>query len=125
MFSRSELEALTLQELKALCWRYSVKPTGNASYKSNYIVSLLALPQMAISQFDQGKGIKQPTYKQVLDLGEMLDTIGELTDEQMALVRLTQDKKWLDLPQRYKQEEIYRLYRIKLLLTEAYSLINQ
>ncbi|MBH8561105.1 hypothetical protein I8748_02730 [Nostoc sp. CENA67] len=125
MFSRSELEALTLQQLKALCWRYSVKPTGNSSYKSNYIVSLLALPQMAISQFDQGKGIKQPTYKQVLDLGEMLDTIGELTDEQMALIRLTQDKKWLDLPERYKQEQIYRLYRIKLLLTEAYSLINQ
>lgn len=125
MFSRSELEALTLQQLKALCWRYSVKPTGNSGYKSNYIVSLLALPQMAISQFDQGKGIKQPAYRQVLDLGEMLDTIGELTDEQMALIRLTQDKKWLDIPQRYKQKEIYRLYRIKILLTEAYSLINQ
>ena len=126
MFNRSELEALTLQQLRALCWRYSVKPTGNSGYKSNYIVALLALPEIALSQFSQGKGIRQPTYGQVLDLGEMLDTMGELTNEQMALIRFSQDKKWLDSPdKRYKQEEIYRLYRIKLLLTEVFSLLNQ
>ena len=126
MFNRSELEALTLQQLRALCWRYSVKPTGNSGYKSNYIVALLALPEIALSQFNQGKGIKQLSYKRVLDIGEALDEIGELTDEQMALIRFSQDRKWLDSPdRRYKQEEIYKLYRIKLLLTEVFSLLNQ
>lgn len=55
MFSRSELEGITLQELKALCLRYSIKPTGKAGYRVSYITSLMAFPAIALSQFKTKK----------------------------------------------------------------------
>lgn len=33
MFTRSELEIKTIPELRDLCRRYGIKPTGSAAYK--------------------------------------------------------------------------------------------
>ncbi|MEH1969955.1 MULTISPECIES: hypothetical protein [unclassified Nostoc] len=50
MFTRSELEIKTIKELRDLCRRYGIKPTGNAGYKNSYIVTLMAFPLLALQQ---------------------------------------------------------------------------
>ncbi|BAZ47743.1 hypothetical protein NIES4103_03460 [Nostoc sp. NIES-4103] len=125
MFTRSELEALTLQELKALCLRYSVKPTGNAGYKVSYITSLMAFPEIAVSQFRQDKGIKSPSFASIQSIGEALDEMREPTDEQMALIRISLEGRRMEYPQRYEQERVYTLYKVKLLLSEVVNLLSQ
>ncbi|WP_318781183.1 hypothetical protein [Amazonocrinis nigriterrae] len=85
MFRRSELEAMTLQELKALCLRYSIKPTGNAGYKNSLITSLMVFPGLALYQIRQGRGIKSPSFGSIQSIGEALDEMSEPTTEQIAL----------------------------------------
>ncbi|BAZ54156.1 hypothetical protein NIES4103_68410 [Nostoc sp. NIES-4103] len=125
MFSRSELEAMTLQELKDLCLRYSVKPTGNAGYKVSYITSLMAFPQIALSQSKQGRGIKSPSFGNIQSIGEALDEMREPTNEQMALIRVSLEGRRMEYPERYEQERIYTLYKVKLLLSEVVNLLSQ
>jgi hypothetical protein len=62
MFTRSELEIKTIAELKDLCRRYGIKPTGNAGYKVSYITSLMAFPAIALHQMNQGRGLKRLTF---------------------------------------------------------------
>ena len=50
MFTRAELEIKTISELRDLCRRYGIKPTGNAGYKVSYITSLIAFPAIALNQ---------------------------------------------------------------------------
>ena len=125
MFSRSELEGMTLQELKALCLRYSIKPTGNAGYRVSYITSLMAFPAIALSQFKQGKGIKFLSFGSIQSIGEALDEINSLTEEQMALIRISLEGRKMSYPERYEQQRLYTLYKIKLLLSEVINLLNQ
>jgi hypothetical protein len=44
MFTRSELEIKTIEELGNLCRRYGIKPTGNIGYKLSHITALMAFP---------------------------------------------------------------------------------
>jgi hypothetical protein len=62
MFTRSELEIKTIAELKDLCRRYGIKPTGNAGYKVSYITSLMAFPAIALHQMNEGRGLKRLTF---------------------------------------------------------------
>ncbi|MEH2059239.1 MAG: SAP domain-containing protein [Nostoc sp.] len=39
MFTRVELEIKTTAELRDLCRRYGLKPTGNGGYKTSWIVT--------------------------------------------------------------------------------------
>ncbi|BAZ48679.1 hypothetical protein NIES4103_12880 [Nostoc sp. NIES-4103] len=125
MFRRSELEAMTLQELKALCLRYSIKPTGNAGYKNSYITSLMAFPGLALHQIRQGRGIKSPSFGSIQSIGEALDEMSEPTTEQIALIRISQEGKRMEYPDRYDQERLYTLYKVKLLLSEVVNLLSQ
>ncbi|QSJ16221.1 hypothetical protein JYQ62_31440 [Nostoc sp. UHCC 0702] len=125
MFTRSELEASLLQELKDLCLRYSVKPTGNAGYKVSYITSLMAFPAIALLQLKQGKGIKSPNFASIQSFGEALSQMREPTDEQMALIRVSLEGKRMEFPERYEQQRLYSLYKVKLLLSEVVNLLSQ
>ncbi|BAZ50454.1 hypothetical protein NIES4103_30700 [Nostoc sp. NIES-4103] len=102
MFSRSELEALTLQELRALCQRYGLPPTGNAGYKVSYITTLMAFPILALQQFQEGRGIKRPSFESLQNIGIALDEMHSLTDEQIALVRISLEGRRMEYPQRYE-----------------------
>ncbi|QSJ15134.1 hypothetical protein JYQ62_25205 [Nostoc sp. UHCC 0702] len=125
MFTRSELEALKLEELKALCQRYSLPPTGNAGYKSSYITSLMAFSAIALSQLKEGRGIKSPSFGSIQSIGEALDEMREPTNEQMALIRVSLEGKRMEYPERYEQERLYTLYKVKLLLSEVVNLLSQ
>lgn len=125
MFTRSELEIKTIQELRQLCQRYGVRPTGNAGYKVSYITSLMAFATIALSQFKQDKGIKSPSFGNIQSIGEALDEMREPTNEQMALIRVSLEGRRMEYPQRYEQEKLYTLYKVKLLLSEAVNLLSQ
>jgi len=63
MFTRSELEIKTIKELRDLCRKYGIKPTGNAGYKTSYIVTLMAFPLLALQQMKQGKGVNDSAVR--------------------------------------------------------------
>ncbi|MEH1818489.1 MAG: hypothetical protein V7L31_05210 [Nostoc sp.] len=58
MFTRAELEIKTTAELRDLCRRYGLKPTGNGGYKTSWIVTLMAFPQIALTQTLAGKRLE-------------------------------------------------------------------
>ncbi|MBH8565862.1 hypothetical protein I8748_27465 [Nostoc sp. CENA67] len=125
MFTRSELEAMTLQELKALCLRYSVRPTGNAGYKVSHITSLLAFPGLALHQLKERRGLKTPSFASFENMSTALDEINSPTDEQMALIRISMEGKRMEYPDRYDQEKLLSLYKAKLLLEELVIILKQ
>ncbi|MBN3876041.1 MAG: hypothetical protein HWQ42_06250, partial [Nostoc sp. JL23] len=59
MFTRTELEIKTIQELRDLCRRYGLKPTGNAGYKTSYVTSLIAFSAIALNQMQEGRGLRR------------------------------------------------------------------
>ncbi|MEH1854242.1 MAG: hypothetical protein V7L11_21795 [Nostoc sp.] len=73
MFTRSELEIKTIAELRDLCRRYGIKPTGNAGYKVSYITSLMAFPAIALHQLQEGKGLRKLTFEAFQNIGVALD----------------------------------------------------
>ena len=125
MFTRSELEVMTLQELKALCLRYSVRPTGNAAYKVSYITSLMAFPGLALHQLNQRRGLRNPSFASFENMATALDEINSPTHEQMALIRISMEGKRMEYPHRYDQEKLLSLYKAKLLLEELVIILGQ
>ncbi|MEH2320112.1 SAP domain-containing protein [Nostoc sp.] len=81
MFTRSELEIKTTAELKDLCRRYGLKPTGNAGYKVSYITWLTAFPAIALHQMNEGKGLRRLTFDAYQNIGTALDQMNSPTDE--------------------------------------------
>jgi hypothetical protein len=124
MFTRTELEVLTIPELRALCQRYGIKPTGVGSTKAAYITSLMAFAVIALRQMDAGKGLKLPSFGNVQSIGQALDEMNSPTDEQVALIRVSFEGRRMEYPQRYDQEKLLALYRAKLLLEEVINLLS-
>lgn len=124
MFYRTELELKTLQELKELSSRYGIKPIGNPGYKTSYISGLLAFPGIALRQIKEGEGIKKIHFRIYQCLNEGLDQMREPTPEQAALIKLGLEEKFLKYPEKYQQEELLNLYKAKLHLEAALSLMN-
>ncbi len=88
MFTRSELEIKTITELRDLCRRYGLKPTGNAGYKTSWITSLMAFPAIALTQMQDGKGLKRLSFEAYQNIAVALDQMNSPTDEQAALIKL-------------------------------------
>ena len=124
VFSRSELELLTIPELRQMLHRYGLKPTGNAALKAGYITTLMMFPEMALQQFEDGKGLIRPTFDQLQVMGEILDQMGEMTPEQKALTRVTLEGRRLAIPRRYDQERFLSLYKSKNHLSEVIDLLG-
>ena len=125
MFTRSELESKTLEQLRDLCFRYGLKPTGNRGYKPSYITTLMAFPYLALQQMRDGRGLKSPGLIAHESVYRVLDELGELTSEQSALVKATLEGKTLGYPERYEQERLLNLYKAQMLLEQVISLLNQ
>ncbi|MEH2033078.1 MAG: hypothetical protein V7K67_26200 [Nostoc sp.] len=125
MFTRSELEIKTIAELRDLCRRYGIKPTGNAGYKVSYITSLMAFPAIALHQLQEGKGLRKLTFEAFQNIGVALDQMNSPTDEQAALIKLTMEGKRYKAPQRREQEKLLNLYKAKLKLEEVLELLGE
>jgi hypothetical protein len=102
MFTRSELEIKTINELRDLCRRYGIKPTGNAGYKTSYITitSLIAFPAIALHQLQKSIGLRRLSFEGFQNIGAALDQMNSPTDEQAALIKLTLEGKRFSSPDR-------------------------
>ncbi|RCJ31641.1 hypothetical protein A6770_19910 [Nostoc minutum NIES-26] len=125
MFTRSELEIKTIQELRDLCRRYGIKPTGNPGYKTSFITSLMAFPYLALQQMKENRGLKPPSFANFQSFACGLDEMGIPTDEQSALIRITMEGRKMSYPERYEQSQLMNLYKAKLLLEQLIDLLNQ
>ncbi|MCC5609862.1 hypothetical protein LC612_24555 [Nostoc sp. CHAB 5834] len=125
MFTRSELEIKTIAQLRDLCRRYGLKPTGNAGYKTSWITSLMAFPAIALTQSQEGKGLRRLSFEAYQNIAVALDQMNSPTDEQAALIKLTMEGKRYQAPQRWEQEKLLKLYKAKLKLEEAVELLGE
>nr|WP_118164482.1 hypothetical protein [Nostoc sphaeroides] len=125
MFTRSELESKTIQELRDLCRRYGLKPTGNSGYKNSYIVSLMSFPAIALKQMEDGRGIKRLSFEAFQNIGAALDQINDPTDEQAALIKLTMEERRLRAPLSWEQQKLLNLYIAKQKLEEVMYLLGE
>ncbi|MEH1831142.1 MAG: hypothetical protein V7L29_03420 [Nostoc sp.] len=125
MFTRSQLEIKTVPELRDLCRRYGIKPTGNPGYKVSYITSLLVFPQIALQQLRQGKGLKSPGLSVIQFFEGVIDEMNSPTDEQAALIKITMEGQKMNYPDRYDQENLLNLHKAKIHLEIAIGLLSQ
>lgn len=125
MFTRSQLEIKTVPELRDLCRRYGIKPTGNPGYKVSYITSLLVFPQIALQQLRQGKGLKSPGLSVIQFFEGVIDEMNSPIDEQAALIKITMEGKRMNYPDRYDQENLLNLHKAKIHLEMAIGLLRQ
>ncbi|MBW4614438.1 MAG: hypothetical protein KME21_14430 [Desmonostoc vinosum HA7617-LM4] len=124
MFTRSELEVLTTAQLRILCARYGIKPTGNSGYKTSYIVSLMAFPQLALQQMKQDRGLRMPGFTAIQSLTTIVDEINSPTDEQAALIKITLEGRRMNYPNRYEQEKLLNLHVAKMRLEQVIGLLK-
>ncbi|QLE58747.1 hypothetical protein [Nostoc sp. TCL26-01] len=124
VFSRQELELLTIPQLRILLLRYGLKPTGSAALKPGFITTLMVFPEMALQQFENGTGLIRPTFDQLQIMGEILDQMGTPTPEQSALLRVSFEGRRMDIPRRYDQERFLALYKAKNHLSEVINLLG-
>jgi hypothetical protein len=123
MFTRTELELLTLRQLKILCSRYGLRPTGNPAYKVNYITTLMAFPALAISQMEENRGLRTLSFASYENLGVALDEMNQPTVEQIALIRISMEGRRMEYPARYEQELLLNRYHAKNHLEQAIALL--
>lgn len=124
LFTRTELEVLTVQQLKVLCLRYGLKPMASGAYKDNYISTLMAFPLLAIQQLEDGDGLRLPTFENLQILGTILDQMGQPTDFQAALIKASLEGKQLQAPQRWEQEKLLNRYHAKHNIEQAITLLG-
>lgn len=124
VFSRSELELLTIPELRQMMLRYGLKPTGNAALKTGYITTLMAFPELALQQYETNRGLIRPTFDQLQIIGEILDQMGTPTPEQSALIRVSFEGRRMSVPRRYDQERFLSLYKAKNHLSEVIDILG-
>ncbi|MHC5613481.1 MAG: hypothetical protein ACYTXA_21405 [Nostoc sp.] len=125
MFTCSELEIKTIPELRDLCRRYGIKPTGSAAYKVSYITSLMVFPQLALQQVREGKGLKSPGFSIIQFFKGVIDEINSPTDEQAALIKITLEGRSMAYPDRFDQENLLNLHKAKMHLEMAVGLLSQ
>ncbi|QSJ15597.1 hypothetical protein JYQ62_27805 [Nostoc sp. UHCC 0702] len=125
MFTRSELEIQTIQELTQLCQRYGIKPAGSRGYKTSYITSLMAFPQIALSQFKQGRGLRSLDFADFQAIGRMIEMMESPTDEQAALIKITLEGRRMAYPDRYDQERLLALHQAKMHMERAFALLER
>ncbi|MDZ8109693.1 MAG: hypothetical protein RM338_29275 [Nostoc sp. DedQUE12a] len=125
MFTRSQLEIKTLNELRNLCRKYGIQPTGNPGYKVSYITSLMAFPELAIKQMRDARGLKRPSWDKLEVLRKCLDEMSTPTDEQSALIKATMEGRRMSYPSRFDQETLLAIYKAKLHLEQAIDFIHR
>ncbi|WGV23666.1 hypothetical protein [Halotia branconii] len=124
MFTRTELELLTIQQLRILCNRYGLRPTGNSGYKDSYITTLMAFSVLALKQLEDNKGLRLPSFGSLQAMNIALDEMNTPTDEQIALIRISLEGRRMNYPDRYDQEKLLAIYKAKLALEQVINLLE-
>lgn len=124
MFTRSELELQSIPELRNLCRRYGLNIIG-ASGKAGYIALLQSFGQIALQQLKAGKGLKLPNLACMETLGTVLTEIGEPTDQQISLIRISLEGTRMSYPDRFDQEKLLAIYKARIEIERAIDLLNQ
>ncbi|MBE9053067.1 hypothetical protein IQ243_22110 [Nostocales cyanobacterium LEGE 11386] len=124
MFTRTELELLTIPQLRILCNRYGLRPTGNPGYKTSYITTLMAFPYLALQQLEDGKGLRLLSFGSLQAMSTALDEMNTPTDEQIALIRISLEGRRMSIPDKYNQEKLLSIYRAKLALEQALDFLG-
>ncbi|MEJ1935739.1 hypothetical protein WDZ92_36565 [Nostoc sp. NIES-2111] len=101
-----------------------MKPTGSGAVKTGYITTLMAFSALAIKQLEENRGLKRPTLSQYEQIGVILDEMGELTPEQSALIRVSFENRRIEYPERYQQERLLNLYKVRNHLVEVIELLG-
>ncbi|WP_026732354.1 hypothetical protein [Fischerella sp. PCC 9605] len=124
MMTRKELEALSLEDLRAMASHYGVQPLGSHGKSEAWINVLTAFPYRAIDQMREGIGLHSPGIEIYKYITVALDMIGKPTESQMGLLRLTKEEEYFEDEQmRFYQDKLYKLYRVKTLLHEAVRIL--
>lgn len=124
LFTRTELEVLTVQQLRVLCQRYGLRPLASGAYKDNYIGILMAFPALAIQQMTDGQGLQLPSFDVIQTFGTALDQMGLPTDHQAALIKASLEGKRMNPPQRWEQEKLLNRYDAKWHIEETINLLG-
>jgi hypothetical protein len=109
MFTRSELEVRSIPELRNLCSRYGIGVVG-ASGKVGYIALLQSFGQIALQQLRADQGLTLPNLTCMETLGTVLTEIGEPTDQQISLIRISLEGRRMSYPDRFDQESVYAVH---------------
>ncbi len=124
MMTRKELEALSLEDLRAMASHYGVQPFGSYGKPEAWIAVLTSFPYRAIDQMKDGIGLHSPGIEIYRHITVALDMIGKPTESQMGLLRLTKEEEYFEDEQmRFYQDKLYKLYRVKMLLHEAVKIL--
>jgi hypothetical protein len=123
MFTRSELEIKTVPELRDMCRRYGVRPTGSPALKGSYITSLMSFAIIAIKQMEEGRGLRLPSLASIQIIESAIDEMNTPTDEQAGLIKISMEGRRMNYPDRYEQERLLAWYMVKMKLEEIMSLI--
>ncbi|WP_026732851.1 hypothetical protein [Fischerella sp. PCC 9605] len=124
MMTRKELEALSLEDLRAIASHYGVQPLASCGKSEAWITVLTSFPYRAIDQMREGIGLHSPGIEIYKHITVALDMMGEPTESQMGLLRLTKEEEYFEDEQlRFYQDKMYKLYRVKILLHEAIKII--
>jgi hypothetical protein len=124
LFTRTELELLTVSQLKVLCQRYGLRPLASGAYKDNYIGILMAFPALAIQQMADGTGLCLPSFDVLQTFGTALDQMGIPTEHQAALIKATLEGKMMLPPMRWEQEKLINRYHAKHNIEQAITLLG-
>ena len=125
MFTRIELETKSLLELVALCNRYGLKAHDDANLRSSWATVLLSFSNIALSQMQQGVGLKHPGREGIESLIVAYDAFGLPTREQSALIKVSvEERRIMPLPYRTEQQRMLALYQAKVNLDKAISLLS-
>jgi len=125
MFTRIELETKSLLELVALCNRYGLKAHDDPNLRSSWATVLLSFSNIALSQMQQGVGLKHPGREGIESLIVAYDAFGLPTREQSALIKVSvEERRIMPLPYRTEQQKMLALYQAKVNLDKAISLLS-
>ncbi|AFY31504.1 hypothetical protein [Calothrix sp. PCC 7507] len=124
MFTRTELEVRSIPELRNLCRRYGVNVVG-ASGKAGYIALLQSFPQIALQQLRASKRLKLPNLTCMETLATVLSEIGEPTNQQISLIRISLEGRRMSYPDRFDQEKLLAIYKARMEIERAIALLNQ
>ncbi|WP_375511515.1 hypothetical protein [uncultured Nostoc sp.] len=74
---------------------------------------LMAFPAIALTQMEEGRGLKRLSFEAYQNIAIALDQMNSLTDQQAALIKLTMQGKRYQAPLQVRTREVAQLVQGK------------
>jgi hypothetical protein len=125
MISRTELEQLTLAELKELGRLYCIEPVSDFNDRESWIRVLSTFGEVAMKQLDESIGIKEPNVSVYWMLETALDCIGKATAAQQAVIRAYElGRSFGDAHRRRRQQKLHTYWEVWKKLSELMMMLD-